>query len=232
MMHTLKASVAAILVAGSASAATVDFESLGAELGETGTITDAALADYGFTLRINDSELATIGQTGGERTSFYGVNSIDNGHDSLYGIYARNIGDYFVSSTEALTPDDGVTLSILYDDAQSFFGIDVIDVDMGESYEISFYDAAGALLGSQTVDGGSAGAGNGAAVSFSEVRDTADIARVDILGQRGRNRLFGFGFDNISYDFGSVAPVPIPFSAALLLGGLGALGVAGRRRKA
>lgn len=227
-MKTVTTFLAALLVSAvSAGAATIDFEALGADLGDNGEVTDEATADYGIRFRVNGTELARIAKIGAPRTAFEGY----NGDDNPAPAYADRVGEYFLTDDGVLTTNVNSTLSILYDDPTKEASGDILDVDFGESYAIALYDVAGSLLDTLTVDENTQGARNGGAATWGFTRDSADVSRITISGAMGTGKFFGLGFDNFSYDVNTLAPVPVPLPAVMLLSGLGVMGAMRRRRK-
>lgn len=233
----LAAALFAMATASSAATVELSFETLGATLGDQAEVTDSALASYGIRFRVNGNELANIAEVGGTRTAFYGPHAPGTppGPDNLAPNYAAHAGNYFLTDNNVVARVDETILEIFYDEATRTAGGDILDVDYGESYTISLFNAANELLHEMSVDETTPGGGDGGLISWNYASDAANVSRVKIRGVRGTAVHFGLAFDNFRYETTQLTPtpsaVPAPLPAALLLSGLGIFGAMRRQRK-
>lgn len=240
---------AAIFVAGQVGAATVDFEDFGTTYMSGGgsgicagqgndecNIFGAEFAGDGITLSfsnvspIYDNQLKIV-RVGSPTDGF-----VPSDTPIPEGIF----GDFFMT-TEF---HDNTHFSLSFDRASDVsFQIADIDGDshdgsgklasqlemfqitsylFGGGTEIVIVSGDGTLLGDTSATDGVVG--DAEVTSFAFMNTT----RVDILGTTtGGSRNIGYGLDNIEF----AAAVPLPAGLPLLLAGLGALGLVGRRRR-
>lgn len=191
--------VSSICILGMAQAKVLDFEEAGAADGEMIISGDEFLDEYGVQFASSDQlKLVLVGAPAG---GFWPDDLPDP---------ADAFGDYFMGTSF----DDGITdLIITYATPVSGLSFKMADIDGDEVFNFSVYDVMGKVLAQKTIRAGYPGTGNRKVtrIGFSDLG--ADIAKVEMTGERSRGNL-GIAFDEFSVDE-DLSPVPVPAAAPL-----------------
>jgi len=229
MYHLRCATLLAVMcVSGAAHAATIDFETVpGATPFEGLEISDQFEATAGVTFSLSTGNAPVLADVGGARTAFQGFGG---GNDAVAP--GEDVGSFFLTDDGLTSGLSAPTLIVTYSQATQFASGEILDIDFGEVFTITAFDAAvgGNVLETIEISASDPDTGNGVATNWSIDRGSADILRIEFLGERTTSGFFGLGFDN--FDSGvALAAVPVPAGAPLLAGALGLL-LAVRRRQA
>lgn len=219
---------AAIALASPSLAATITFETIPGDTPAEGlAISTQFLADYGITFSLKGGGSPVLAMVGDPLTAFAGP---PNHTTSDLPAAGQGVGRYFLTDDGQLTPGASETLVVTYEQATDAASGVILDIDFTEYFIISLYDAqtGGNLLASHTIDGSDPGTGDGIATFWSFNRASADVYRIEFVGDKPRGGGFGLAFDNFSYN-SSTPAVPLPPAAYLMAGGLAGLGLLRRR---
>ncbi|NRA28734.1 MAG: hypothetical protein HRU11_00615 [Parvularculaceae bacterium] len=209
MKKVLLTTAASLMFFGIAQGKVLNFEEAGAADGEMIIEGDEFLDEYGVQFASSDQlKLVLVGPP----AAGFWPNDLPDPADAF--------GDYFMGTSF----DDGITdLIITYATPVSGLSFKMADIDGDEVFDVSVYDVMGELLAHKTIKAGDPGTGNRKVthVGFSDLG--ADIAKVEMSGERSRGNL-GIAFDEFSVDE-DLSPVPVPaaaplFGAAIAGGGL------------
>lgn len=135
-------------------------------------------------------------------------------------------GTKLISLSDSFSPQQSNPIEALFANAQSMVSIVATNVG-SEGAILKAFDAlvGGNLVGSDSYTGTGAGV-----TEFDTLMVSGSgILRLE-LSQIGSGRSEGMLFDNLSFE--AMAPVPLPAGLPLLLAGLGAFAVIGRRKNA
>lgn len=218
MWQRLVSTSALILVAGSACALSVDFE--GSWASDPFSLGKQYTGFAGITLTTtNDSEMRIIG-VGGPGDAF--SHATDHTKDDTpYPFWENPFGDWFLSG-DGVGNDD---LKMTFDTPMKGVRFDIADIDgmrrdpFDETFEVN-YLLGGTIVDTQIVKGSTAAIWEGRITQFSYL---GMVDEVTILGTTAAETAspgswdMGWGLDNIEAGI-----VPLPGSAVLLLGGVGA----------
>ncbi|HKK13821.1 MAG TPA: PEP-CTERM sorting domain-containing protein [Gammaproteobacteria bacterium] len=225
LTQTLTAVIASAVLAANAYAGLITFENLSGD--PVGTVVNS---QYAGTDGVTFSSDPVLGDVGGAAEGWYNGSQAD----SFVPGGSNNNGSYFITDTQGLkqVPAGGAAtanLTVDYSSPVDALSFDLIDIDFGESYTISVYDAANNLLDSKTVQAGDPGTGNGVATTIG--LSVPNISKLQIDGIRTQSGGFGLAFDNFntSVDTTQTRSVPEPATPALM--GLGIVGLFLARRR-
>lgn len=243
----IAAAVTAAALAGPAAAGTVtvDFENTVNAYSDNQLLPngvelfDVNGAPSGVTLTTGGPNTMSIEASGDVDTTPGFVTDTLGTNDTEVAGATSSLGDFFLRTTEALSADlDGLSpvFSLHFAFGALSVSGEIWDIDgtspsNTEQWTVSAYDAGGTQLDSilsplGDSNGASSLDGREWAFGFSGL---GPIARIDFDFEGSKQQGIGVAFDNLTFE---PAPVPVPASALLLLGGLGGLAVARRRRKA
>lgn len=220
------ASFASLLLAGTAGAGIIDFETIPGGLPAEGlVISDQFRATEGVTFSLEGGGHPILAAIGSPMTAFGG--GADNQHDLVFEESAALVGSFFLTDDGAVAAPPRPLL-IHYDtpvDAAS--GI-MIDVDgwgiepnlIWEAFRIEARDADDVVL--ETLELIGSIDGDGQASSWSFERALADISSIRISYFGNKPTGIGLAFDYFSPST-PFPPVPEPGTLALVALGLGAL---------
>jgi hypothetical protein len=234
--------LATALVAGlPASAATfINFETGyvdNQELDDPVELLDSTGAPSGvklITANANTMSIEASGQDDADPNGF--VTDTLGVKDREVASAGSSLGGFFLRTTTALSgsllPFNPV-FSLLFENGSSRVSGEIWDIDGNpsqgtESWDLLAYNAAGSLLKTlsspvgSTIDSTSL---DGKEWAF-DIADVGNISRLDFVFTGTKTRGIGAAIDNLE-----IAPVPLPASALLLLGGMGGLAVAARSRR-
>ena len=207
----------------------VDFDDLPAA-GSSGTNYDTTFVSHG---------VAFGERFAGQSLSYSGDfdilgNTASNTLSVIAGESARNTDLLSYNGSNVLTglgnlgyPDFNAvgegSFAGLFSSDQSQFGFQLVGGNGGDAF-VSFFKRDGSLISTMTISNLADGY-----YGFSRAGDVQDIAGISIYN----TDLGGIGFDNLKHDVASnISAVPEPETYAMLLAGLGIMGVVARRRKA
>ena len=186
-MKKIVASVALFVAAQSPlEASIIDFENLGAVLGEGGTLTGQEFrGEFGVSFYSNERlQIVEVG------APVFGFEPMDKPRQS------GALGQFFLG---AGLDDKDVDLVVVYDNPVPELSFDIGDIDGDEVFEIRVYDASGLELDFRRLSFDDLGAGDAeiTRIAFSDLE--GEISRLVILGTK-TNAVLGIAFDNLLYE--------------------------------
>lgn len=152
-------------------------------------VTDQYQEDFGVTFALESGGGPRLVGIGEPQEAFQSSAGIDT--PTSPGGGAWFLTDDGVNVAEAEPP----ALVLTLDPPTSYVAGDLYDIDGGESFEITAFDADGNTLATRTIATGDPGAGDGAASRWVLRSEGDDIVQVVIRGFRPSGQ-FGFGYDN------------------------------------